>query len=606
VRILAVVTNNEVKNAKDSSKAIHDADEGRAARITAKHILVAEDSPIIQDLLKLVLEQRGYYVDIAVDGESALTALGAHPYDVALIDFHLPKLNGLLVVAKFLEANPHGFNPRFIAITADVPGLLSRDANCANFDEVIAKPFDIDQILYAIENGKISTGKPHAPVLIIPRQSEQPTNIANTIWRQFDLLHWPDDLSAGSRPGEELRANVESGKYEGILIKAPATIRDFSAIWTTRALHLLPVIDMTGTVKHADFDASELKLGQSDKLSDLIQQFRDNRTRLHRDLIHTDDISEKLLGRMFVMGGMLTPRYDPDYREYISYNTLLDFQSIDKEIRDLDARGFVEKEFFDRFHCCHRCGSSRAHVHERCLDCGSANLDEEAYLHHFRCAYQGPESDFVRGRDLVCPKCRRELSHFSVDYDKPGTTMKCRSCGKSTSEPAVAFVCMDCGAPSPAELMTMRDVYSYKLTEQGIRFIEAGRALLDGKHAALRFAGLPLALLISLDAASKAYQASGKPFTLLSFACRNARAIELSDGLRILNRSRDLFLENIRNTFGQDDSVVKGHSYDYLLIRNVSPEEIRSDISDIIKDASEPVKLDLGIEFEIFGPEDFK
>jgi hypothetical protein len=153
--------------------------------------------------------------------------------------------------------------------------------------------------------------------------------------------------------------------------------------------------------------------------------------------------------------------------------------------------------------------------------------------------------------------------------------------------------------------MTMRDVFSYRLTEQGIRFIEAGRALLDGKHAALRFAGLPLALLIALDAASKAYRNSGEPFTLLSFSYRNARAIELSDGLRILNQSRDLFLENLRNVCKQGDNVVKGHSYDYLLIRDVSHEQISSDVSSIIKDAAEPLKLDPGIEVEIFGPEDF-
>jgi hypothetical protein len=53
------------------------------------------------------------------------------------------------------------------------------------------------------------------------------------------------------------------------------------------------------------------------------------------------------------MGSVLKARYDPTYREFISYNTVLDFQSIEKEVHDLAARGLVEKEFFDRFHCCH-------------------------------------------------------------------------------------------------------------------------------------------------------------------------------------------------------------------------------------------------------------
>lgn len=111
--------------------------------MSPKRILVAEDSPVTQDLLKLILGQRGHLVDIAEDGEQALRALTRHPYDVALIDFRLPKLDGLQVAQRFRRERGGETGTRLIAITADVEGLLSHSENCENFDQIIPKPLDV-------------------------------------------------------------------------------------------------------------------------------------------------------------------------------------------------------------------------------------------------------------------------------------------------------------------------------------------------------------------------------------------------------------------------------------------------------------------------------
>ena len=69
--------------------------------------MVAEDSPTTHEILKLLLTQRGHHVDIATDGEQALEALRLNRYDVALLDFHLPKMNGLRV-ASTVRSELHG------------------------------------------------------------------------------------------------------------------------------------------------------------------------------------------------------------------------------------------------------------------------------------------------------------------------------------------------------------------------------------------------------------------------------------------------------------------------------------------------------------------
>jgi CheY-like chemotaxis protein len=116
-------------------------------------ILLTEDSLVTQDLLKLILTQRGHGVDIADDSEKALSALQDRRYDIALMDFHLPKMDGLRAVMEFTSrARGTVKLPYFIGITADIEGLLAHPDNCEAFDLVIAKPLDLVSLCSVVEN----------------------------------------------------------------------------------------------------------------------------------------------------------------------------------------------------------------------------------------------------------------------------------------------------------------------------------------------------------------------------------------------------------------------------------------------------------------------
>lgn len=105
-----------------------------------RRVLVAEDSPTTQEIRKLLLTQRGHHVDIATDGAQALETLRHYHYDVAPLDFHLPKMDGLRVATTVRSELLAHARPRLIAITADLQRLLANTEDCENFDPVIPKP----------------------------------------------------------------------------------------------------------------------------------------------------------------------------------------------------------------------------------------------------------------------------------------------------------------------------------------------------------------------------------------------------------------------------------------------------------------------------------
>jgi CheY-like chemotaxis protein len=102
-------------------------------------ILIAEDNAVNRELLRELLEMRGYTVVEACDGDEALRMIEQTQPDLLLLDIGMPVLDGFAVVRKIRE-NPHLASLPVVAVTAyAMQGDRERILN-SNFDGYLSKP----------------------------------------------------------------------------------------------------------------------------------------------------------------------------------------------------------------------------------------------------------------------------------------------------------------------------------------------------------------------------------------------------------------------------------------------------------------------------------
>jgi len=105
----------------------------------AHHILVVDDEKLIVKGIKFSLEQDGMKVDVAYDGEDALSLVKQNSYDLIVLDVMLPKASGLEVCQQIREFS----TVPIIMLTAkgnDMDKILGLDHGA---DDYITKPFNI-------------------------------------------------------------------------------------------------------------------------------------------------------------------------------------------------------------------------------------------------------------------------------------------------------------------------------------------------------------------------------------------------------------------------------------------------------------------------------
>lgn len=110
------------------------------------NILVVEDMPLNQLLMKTVLDDFGFERDIAANGKIAIEKLLEQSYDVILMDLQMPVMNGF-EATEYIRNTLHSQVP-IIALTADVTTVDLAKCKEIGMNDYIAKPID-ERLLYS-------------------------------------------------------------------------------------------------------------------------------------------------------------------------------------------------------------------------------------------------------------------------------------------------------------------------------------------------------------------------------------------------------------------------------------------------------------------------
>jgi two-component system alkaline phosphatase synthesis response regulator PhoP len=120
-----------------------------------KRILVVDDEPDFAGIVQQNLENEGFEVEIAYDGDEGLEKVKANPPDAIVLDVMMPGKDGYQVCAE-LKADERYMDIPVILLTAVASHITStryshRDGMSTEADDYLAKPASAEQITESIK-----------------------------------------------------------------------------------------------------------------------------------------------------------------------------------------------------------------------------------------------------------------------------------------------------------------------------------------------------------------------------------------------------------------------------------------------------------------------
>jgi len=115
-----------------------------------KHILIADDSESIRELVKMTLEGAGYKVTAGVDGQEALDKLSGIQPELIITDLHMPRLDGISLIRQVRQKDDFKHVP-ILLLTTESQAAKKQDAKQAGATGWIVKPFVPEKLLSVVK-----------------------------------------------------------------------------------------------------------------------------------------------------------------------------------------------------------------------------------------------------------------------------------------------------------------------------------------------------------------------------------------------------------------------------------------------------------------------
>ena len=164
----------------------------------ARRVLLVEDDTFAQELVTAILLSANIESDIASDGFVAVQRMQTQSYAIALVDYHLPEMDGY-ALAKLLRdaAMSRGESFCLVGLTADRNGLAARRGADTLFDAIVLKPFEPQRLIELVRSAlradstKCNQSRDAAKALLAKPEPDHARAAAAAFWRTRGLDRLP-------------------------------------------------------------------------------------------------------------------------------------------------------------------------------------------------------------------------------------------------------------------------------------------------------------------------------------------------------------------------------------------------------------------------------
>ena len=114
-------------------------------------VLVIDDDPVIRSVVRRVLEEKGFEVSTAGDGQSGLRRFAELNPDLVMVDILMPGKEGIATILELREAHP---DARILAMTGGgnfTAGDVLRIAELLGADNSLKKPFHPAELVATVK-----------------------------------------------------------------------------------------------------------------------------------------------------------------------------------------------------------------------------------------------------------------------------------------------------------------------------------------------------------------------------------------------------------------------------------------------------------------------
>ena len=137
------------RHSAENEDADHRASTARFLKGEGKRVLVIDDEEWILELVRQILQQDGFEVDTARDGDAALDQVTRGKYELLVCDWKMPGLSGPQLYHRIAQSNPEAA-ARLMFMTGDVVSDSFQQFLKQHTKRCLSKPFSVQELRYSI------------------------------------------------------------------------------------------------------------------------------------------------------------------------------------------------------------------------------------------------------------------------------------------------------------------------------------------------------------------------------------------------------------------------------------------------------------------------